>query len=441
MRKTMAKTYIDTVKYVIKGNIKVDGIVEKPDIVGAIFGQTEGLLGDELDLRELQKSGRIGRIEVDVKTKLGKTAGGLTLPSSLDKEETSILAATLETVDRVGPCVAEIDVTAIEDTRAAKRDFVVKRAQKILSEMVGKQIPESREITDKFRDNIKTAKLVEYGPEKLAGGPDVEDSEEVIVVEGRADVLNVLKAGIKNVISIQGSIIPKTVIELSKRKSLTVFVDGDRGGDLIVKQMAELAKVDFVVKAPDGKEVEELTKKEITQALRKKIPVDEFTGRRERRWKPERVASPRREEGRPRQGRAPMDRGRRAPMDRGRRAPMDRGRRAPMDRGRRAPVREERSKPPVAVDSKLEKIYKKLGGSMKAALVDEKSEVIEEVPVGELINKINKGRKKIYAIVFDGIITQRLADSADNKGIKYVIGLKQSRLKRDHKVEVVAMEK
>ena len=51
-----------TTKYLIKAHIKADGIIEKSDVVGAIFGQTEGLLGDELDLRELQRSARVGRI-------------------------------------------------------------------------------------------------------------------------------------------------------------------------------------------------------------------------------------------------------------------------------------------------------------------------------------------------------------------------------------------
>ena len=81
-----------TTKYLIQARLATDGIVEKPDIVGAIFGQTEGLLGDELDLRDLQKSGRIGRIEVEVASTKGKSEGTVYVPSSLDQVETAILS-------------------------------------------------------------------------------------------------------------------------------------------------------------------------------------------------------------------------------------------------------------------------------------------------------------------------------------------------------------
>ena len=100
----MGKTYIDTLKYVIYANVKINGLVEKPDVVGAIFGQTEGLLGEELDLRELQKNGRIGRIHVNLEEKKGMTTGEIRVPSSLDMVETCIIAGALETVDRVMKC-------------------------------------------------------------------------------------------------------------------------------------------------------------------------------------------------------------------------------------------------------------------------------------------------------------------------------------------------
>ena len=103
----MAKTYIDTVKYIIYADTEVDGMVDKPDVVGAIFGQTEGLLGEELDLRDLQKNGRIGRIEVDMSPRGGRTMGQIKIPSSLDMVETCIIAAAVETVERVGPVRGE----------------------------------------------------------------------------------------------------------------------------------------------------------------------------------------------------------------------------------------------------------------------------------------------------------------------------------------------
>src|SRR3990167_3857986 len=117
----MAKTYIDTVKYLVYANVDIVGLVEKPDVVGAIFGQTEGLLGDDMDLRDLQKNGRIGRIEVELNPRGGRSIGRIKLPSSLDMVETCILAAALETVDRVGPCEAHLSIDKVEDTRSIKR--------------------------------------------------------------------------------------------------------------------------------------------------------------------------------------------------------------------------------------------------------------------------------------------------------------------------------
>ena len=91
----MGKIDLGTTKYVVHLGVEINGIVEKPDVVGAIFGQTEGLLGNDLDLRELQKTGRIGRIEVNIESKGGKSKGGINVPSSLDKVETSILASAV----------------------------------------------------------------------------------------------------------------------------------------------------------------------------------------------------------------------------------------------------------------------------------------------------------------------------------------------------------
>ena len=79
------KDEVTTTKYLIHSQINAKGFVEKPDVVGAIFGQTEGLLSDSLDLRELQKTGRIGRIKVDMTNKSGKTKGEVIIPSSLDR--------------------------------------------------------------------------------------------------------------------------------------------------------------------------------------------------------------------------------------------------------------------------------------------------------------------------------------------------------------------
>ena len=265
----------DTTKYIIQTKINADGIIERPDIVGAIFGQTEGLLGTDLDLRELQKTGRIGRIEVMVTTKAGKTRGNIFIPSSLDKVKTSVLAASLETIDRVGPCVATIEVMKIEDVRTAKRVNIIERAKTIYKTMFDDELLEAQEITDVIRESVRIEGITTYGKNKLPAGPEY-NANEIIVVEGRADVLNLLKYGIKNTISVGGTNVPAEVVELLAGKKVTIFTDGDRGGELIIRELIQLANIDFVARPPDGKAVEDLVQKEIILALRHRLTRDQY---------------------------------------------------------------------------------------------------------------------------------------------------------------------
>ncbi len=263
---------LGTTKYIIHAELIADGYVEKHDVIGAIFGQTEGLLGDELDLRELQKTGRVGRIDVELTNINGKSIAKITVPSSLDRIETSILAATLETIDRVGPCVATVKVIDIEDIRKKKREYIVERAKEILKQLMNNI--DVNTIVEEVKESVRMGEIVEYGPEKLPAGPAVDSSDDIIIVEGRADVLNLLRCGIKNVIAVEGTSVPKTIIELSKKKIVTVFTDGDRGGELILKELLQVCDVDFVARAPPGREVEELSKKEIMKCLRSKVPTE-----------------------------------------------------------------------------------------------------------------------------------------------------------------------
>src|SRR3989339_780016 len=271
----MGKISPVSAKYIIHSFISVEGVVDRPDIIGAVFGQTEGLLGNELELRELQRSGRIGRIEVNIETKAGKTSGSIIIPSSLDKAETAIVGASLETIQRIGPCNAKVRVQRIEDIRISKRSYVLERAKELLRTLTDSVLPDSQEMTDEVAQSVRMMEIKEYGKDRLAAGPAIDESDEVIVVEGRADVLNLLKHGFKNVIAMNGTNVPQTIIDLSRKKEITVFVDGDKGGELIIREISEVADIDFVCKAPDGKEVEEITKKEIHKALRGKVAVEQ----------------------------------------------------------------------------------------------------------------------------------------------------------------------
>ena len=261
-----------TTKYVIEAKFKIKGVVAQSDIVGAVFGQTEGLLLD-LDLRDLQKSGRIGRIEVDNESKDGISEGIIKIPSSLTRKETALLAATVETVSRVGPCEAEIELIDIRDVRESKRKQIIERAAELLKKWDQNSL-ESSEIEEKIDAGIKLGEIISWGPENLPAGPNVDSSQEIIIVEGRADVLNLLRIGVKNTIATQGTHVPKSVVKLIKTKSPVIaFLDGDRGGSIILNELMQLAKIDFVARAPEGSEVEELTRKQLIKALQNKKPA------------------------------------------------------------------------------------------------------------------------------------------------------------------------
>ncbi|MFC6729229.1 DNA primase DnaG, partial [Natronoarchaeum mannanilyticum] len=262
----------DTTKYLIHADVTASGVVERSDVVGAIFGQTEGLLGEELDLRDLQQSSKVGRIDVEIDSSGGESRGEVTIATSLDKVETATLAASLETITRVGPCRADLTVTNIEDVRAAKRRQIVDRAHELLVEAFDETAMSSQEILEEVRQRVRVADVTEY--EGLPAGPRVEDSDAVVIVEGRADVLTLLQYGVKNAVAVEGTDVPDVVADLTAERTTTAFLDGDRGGDLILRELSQVADVDYVTFAPDGRSVEDLSRHEVFEALRDKVPYD-----------------------------------------------------------------------------------------------------------------------------------------------------------------------
>lgn len=395
----------DTTKYIIHSKIKADGIVERPDVVGAIFGQTEGLLGNDLDLRELQKTGRIGRIEVNIKSTGGKSNGTIDIPSSLDKTETAVLAASLETIDRIGPCIANIDIIKIEDIRASKRHHIVSRAKHILTEMFDENIPESQEITDEVKQAVRVKEMVFLGKDDIPCGPNVTDSDAIIVVEGRADVLNLLRYGIKNSVAVGGTNVPKAVIDICKNKKVTAFTDGDRGGELIIKELLQVAEIDFIARAPDGKGVEELVQREIIKSLRQKIPVEQAMDMYQIGGRKARTSShpKRREERRDIRPRIVK--------------PAVKSR--VVERQRRRPV-----KPQSTVPGEFKEQMSELSGTLSGRFLDENKAVIKEVMVRDLANSMKDVDSKVKSVIFDGVVTQRLIDIAAEKNVREIIGAK-----------------
>lgn len=362
----MAKLAQSFAKYLIHVRLNASGIVEKPDVIGSIFGQTEGLLGSDLDLRELQRTGRIGRIEVSIKASKGKSFADIYIPSSLDASETALIAASLETIDKVGPCDATIEVVRVEDVRGQKRRYVIERAKDILRNVVEEGVPDTQKIAEMIKQAVRSYEVTSY--QGLSCGPDIINSDEIIIVEGRADVINLLKNGIRNCIAIEGTKVPDTISQLTKEKVTTAFLDGDRGGDLTLKKLLSVADIDFVARAENGKEVEELTKKQIYKSLRERIPIDQLT---------ERVVV---EE-----------------------------------------VVEEKEEISPEKAEFFKTLLDDLTGSRAAYLIDEKMQVISKLPISELSMLINDF-KHVHALIIDGKISQPIVDLAIQRKIPILIG-------------------
>ena len=371
----MAKISPVSIKYMIHASFMAEGALEKPDVIGALFGQTEGLLGADLEMRELQKEGKIGRIEVDLQRKDKKTIGEIKIPTALDQSETTLVAAAVETIERMGPCDSQIEVEKIEDVRGSKRDFIIERAKKLMQEIEGST--DSREISNEIKDSKKTAAISEYGKDKLPCG-DLS-GKEIIVVEGRADVLNLLRNGVKNVIAMNGTKLPDSIKELGEEKELTLFLDGDRGGKLIAQNVVANAKVKYIAVAPDGKEVEELTGKEILANLRKKVPAEDFFSKSSFK-KPKEKAE---------------------------------------DNPLQKPI--EKFELSEENKNKLKEISKKNQGSGKAILLDDKLEKLKVVSTRSLNNTLRRVEIKPSIIVIDGTVTNYIIQIAEEINCKVIV--------------------
>lgn len=396
----MAKIAQVSAKYIIHAHIQIEGTVDRPDVIGAVFGQTEGLLGSDLELRELQKSGRIGRIEVTLDTKKGKSVGEIIIPSSLDKAETSIVGAAIEIIERIGPCNAKVEVKKIEDIRITKRESVIGRAKSLLKDLMDNSMPDSQELSDEVAHSVRMMEIQTYGNEKLACGPGIEDSDEIIVVEGRADVLCLLKHGFKNVISTNGTGVPNTIVKLGKEKVLTLFVDGDRGGNLIVQEMLSTVELDYVTRAPDGKEVEELTKKELHKAVRSKITAE--------------------------QAKLELNDGSKKPTQNSKAYNKDRYSNNKRSSSRTNSSRVSSKDASQAEKSKFSSMLESLNGSSSASILDDKLTVLGKVPTGELQSTIKSLGSGIHAVISDDDISSDLINVCERARVKFLIGKSSS---------------
>ncbi|HZI70744.1 MAG TPA: DNA primase DnaG [Nitrososphaeraceae archaeon] len=409
------------VKYHVKLKFEVDGLVEKADIIGAIFGQTEGLLGPEMNLNELQKVSKVGRIEVNVDTKSNIAKGDALIPMSTDISTAALIAAAIESIDKVGPFQARFGLVGIDDIRAIKKKVIVDRAKKIVQEWATKTISEGEEMLKDVYDASKPGKLTAFGKAQLACGTGVFDSDWIILVEGRADVINLLRAGFDNAIAIEGAKIDETVTKLTEGKKVIAFLDGDRAGDLILKELQGLVKIDKILRAPPGREVEECTPMEIAEILKETMPYVSTNGQQDSSLQPQQFES---------------------------RQTQKRERQEQVVQQQQQQQAEEQQQTQTTANSNanqqgdaanilsaIRNVYPEINETLEAVILDSSMKTLLKIPVSDVVKKLNstEGAKML---VLDGIVTQRLVEAADKAGIEYIVGHRMSELKKSTDVRV-----
>ena len=357
--------YTGIVKYHVKLSYDVDGLVEKADIIGAIFGQTEGLLGPEMNLNELQRVSKIGRIEVTSTSNENTTKGNALLPMSTDIDTCALIAAAIESIDKVGPFDSHFKLEAIDDVRASKKEDIVKRAKEIKQKWSTQSVSEGDDMLKNVHEG-NAGKVTTFGKSKLHCSSGIFDSPWIILVEGRADILNLLRAGYDNALGIEGARIDESIKDLCDKKDKVVaFLDGDRAGGFILKELRSVVNIDVELRADEGVEVEELTPKRVDEILR---PVAESMN--QETVKPKSL-----------------------------------------------------SEDDTELADLAQKIYPNINGGLESVGIDSDKKEVFRFPISELVEKISS-QSNIKYLVLDGIITQRLLDAAKEIGVEFIIGHK-----------------
>ena len=361
--------YTGIVKYHVKLSYEVDGLVERADIIGAVFGQTEGLLGPEMNLNELQRVSKVGRIEVEITTTENTTSGTALLPMSTDVDTCALIAAAIESIDKVGPFDCKFHLDAIDDVRASKKEDIVRRAKEIKQKWSTKSVSEGDTMLKDVHESI-AGKVTTYGPNKLPCSTGVFDSPWIILVEGRADILNLLRAGFDNALAMNGATIDESIKEICKsKKKIVAFLDGDRAGGFILKELKSVVNVDIELRADSGVEVEELTPQRVADILNDtKIEMQKL-------------------------GTSP--------------ATMN---------------EDDKSLADV-----ISKIYPDLNETLESVALDDKDNQLFKIPISELVDKLST-QTGIKCLILDGIITQRLLDNAKTSGIGCIVGHRAAKL-------------
>lgn len=411
------------VKYHVKLSYTVDGLVGRTDIIGAIFGQTEGLLGPEMNLNELQKISKIGRIDVTTKTTSNTTNGEVLIPMSVDFDTCTLVAASIESIDKVGAFDSTFKLLIIDDIRAAKKDEIVRRAQEIKRKHSIKATSDGDTMLRAINESTKNNATVEtYGPTSLPCGSGMHDCPWIILVEGRADIVNLIRAGYDNTLAIDGARVDPSIVSMCKtKKKIVAFLDGDRTGGMLMRELASLVHLDIELRADEGVEVEELTPQRVADILDPAV----------HKFKEQFADYPRRE---PREQRDRHDRGRGRERD-GRDRPRRHGR---DDRRRDAPDGPPPQKspppPPKEEDRPLIEmvtpVYSKLKDTLEAVALDANGGEVLHAPINELVGKL-ANQSDIKCIILDGIITKRLLDGAKTAGVETLVGHRSAHIEGD----------
>ena len=405
------------VKYHVKLKFEVDGLVEKADIIGAIFGQTEGLLGPEMNLNELQKVSKVGRIEVNVDSKSNTAKGDALIPMSTDISTAALIAAAIESIDKVGPFQARFGLVGIDDIRAIKKKLIVDRAKKIVQEWATKSISEGEEMLKDVYDASKPGKLTAFGKAQLACGTGVFDSDWIILVEGRADVINLLRAGFDNAIAIEGAKIDETVTKLTEGKRVIAFLDGDRAGDLILKELQGLVKIDKILRAPVGREVEECTPLEIAEILKETTQYVAPSAQHNQSFQQMQQHSESKQTNK---------------RDKQEQVTEIQQHQAQVVSNNSSSLQQEDN---ADILSAVREVYPQINETLEAVLLDSSMRTLLKIPVSDVVKKLNI-TEGATLLVLDGIVTQRLVEAADKAGIQYIVGHRTAELKKHTDVRV-----
>ena len=395
------------VQNTIKIEIQVLGRVNQSDIIGAVFGQTEDVLGDALELRKLQKQNLIGRIEVDTEYTSDGTRGIITIPSHMDRTNTVIIAAALETIKKIGPCKAKARILKIENIKEIKIKKIIEHAKKVLEKFMNISI-DSQELIDKVSSEVRMSQHIEYGDEKLVTGPNIDKFDDLIFVETLADLKNMLKYGIKNVVAFDDMSKKDTLKELADKHEIMVFVN--KGKEFLVKKLLEFADVDSYTKPEMNKRIHDLESKEIYKAIRSAISTEQI-GSHKTSSRPESSHSvfPK-----------PAHRTFQKPPHRSQQRPPHR------DFKRHDRSYDNRNERRSNVNNKdVETFTKKKGelkGTKQAFVIDKNMQILGKVPADSLIDTVRSIGRQVYSIVIDGSIPRELVVLAEKNRIKYLVG-------------------